>query len=341
MEGTNDTYKPIVSTESVQGARWLRRRLLATPGHAAVFHREGYPLKVVWPIRRDTTTPEARWFQSYDTVFQIDIGQHLLDWELTTPSDDETLGLRMHLWFACTVKDPAIIVERNIDDAKKALKPVLLPKVREAGRACSVDSCDQAERTIRDALPEPMYAEGFQLDHFMVTVIPDEAARKRLEERRQEAGRKEDREKEAKAEETRKRQKAEEEQQQRKEQRDEVRADVAFYSKLLNRADASTMWAILLAQNPSAAGQLVDRFHKQLDSRQEIFHSLLRTFLEGRGMEDYQVEQAVKVLWELLVEEIAPNRLLGGPPVIVGSSDGFSKPQDVDGMQEASPEGGA
>jgi hypothetical protein len=340
MGDTHDTYAPIVNTESLQGSKWLRRRQLAAPGLAAVFHREGYPLKVVWPIRRDTTSSEPRWFQSYDTVFQIDIGQHLLDWELTTPSKDETLGMRTHLWFACTVQDPVIMVERKIDDARQTLEPLLLPKIREAGRRCSVDQCDAAERTIRDALPDPMYAGGFRLDHFMVTVTLDEAARKHLEEQKQEAEHKRRKEQEAAEEERRKRAKAAEEERRRKEQREEVRSDVNFYAELLARADASTMWAILLAQNPSAASQLVDRFNRQLESRQEIFHSLLRTFLEGRGMEDYQIEQAVRVLWELLMRETAPDRLLGEPPAIVGSSDGLPKAQTMDGMQEGAREGG-
>jgi hypothetical protein len=341
MNDTNETYKPIASIERLQGSLRLRRRKLATPGFAAVFHREGDALRVVWPIRRDDTAPEASWLQSYDTVFQVDVGEHLLEWKLTTPSEDETLGLQTTLWFVCTVDDPAVIIERKVDNAKQAFEPLLLPKFREAGRTCSVERCADAERTIRDALPDPMYAGGFRLEHFMVAVAPDEAARKYLEERKQEAERKQRKEQEAAEAERRKREEAAEEERRRKEHREEVRTDVNFYAGLLGRADASTMWAILLAQNPDAASQLVDRFNKQLESRQDIFHGLLRTFLEGRGMEDYQVEQAVRVLWGLLMQETAPDRLLSGSPLIASSSNSAPKAAPVDEEPEDPPKPGA
>jgi hypothetical protein len=332
---TIETYVPITNTEILQGSRRLLRRQLATPGLAAVFHREGYPLKVVWPIRRADHGQESRWLQSYDTVFQVDVGHHQLGWDLTVPSEEETLGLRTRISFSCHVEDPAIIVERKIEDVKGVLEPLLLPRIREAGRSCSVEHCDVAERTIRDALPDPMIEEGFRLRHFTVTVTPDEAARRHLDERRQEAEHDRRKKEEAAEAEQKKQDKLAEEERRRKSQREDVRHDVQFYADLLGRADASTMWAILLAQDPTAAGQLVDRFNRQVESRQDLAHKLLSKFLEGHGMQDYQVEQAVVVLWDLLMQETDPNRVLRNARFLNGSSeDTRDAPPPTDEHQE-------
>jgi nitric oxide reductase activation protein len=261
--------------------------------------------------------------RNYDTVYQVDIGQHLLSWELTVPSEDELLGLQTRLVFACTVEDPAAIVDRSVPDARQELEPVLLPLLKDASRRCRVDRCVEAEQTMLASLPNPLHARGFRLEHYMVTVAPDAAAREHLEERRKEE-----------QQERRKREEAKEAARRKEDRRKEIRNDVEYYDGLLRRADASSVWALLLAQNPDAAEQLASQLSSKAEARQSKVYQILDSVLKRKELEDWQIEGALKVLWELLMRELSPERLVDAQPAMGSPPLSPEEPTTWDGPKD-------
>jgi len=157
------TYNPIRGVEPKPSL--LRKRQRPEPGTAVVFYQEDR-LTVVTPPSADPEhgaegTHLPGLFDRVHKLYRIDISDHTIELDTELPSRGDAVPFSARLHFTCSVRRPAVIVEKMITDAGAALRPPLEAEMRAVSRSYAAERSADAERAVAARLEERERLGGF------------------------------------------------------------------------------------------------------------------------------------------------------------------------------------
>ena len=94
----------------------------AAPGTVLVVDREGHLVRVLAEPGDRLTAGEVRWGQ-IRTLYEVDVTEHLLEFQDVFPCKDDIGGFRAVVKLSCAVADPVAVVTRGIRDVARVLFP--------------------------------------------------------------------------------------------------------------------------------------------------------------------------------------------------------------------------
>jgi len=306
-----DTYNPIIGKEEIPRLRLFQPRPTPEPGVALVLFREGQPPVTLWPGDR-LTAGEVRW-GNYKVVYKVDVTEHSFSSDCTLPCESDAFDFHAEVQVTWAVDDPALIVERNVTDARTALEPLIIRTMRSVSRRYGVEASSTAEEGIIQAVENETYDVGIKLNRFVVELRLEKDARdyirKQEEIRRRtildkaEIGRQ--REVEAAqatlGEERRKFREAEDQwERERKKLEEQAELErqkmrMEFYGPLIEKGN----WQLLafhLANHPDDVPGVIQTMRQQRQIELEYNLKALEGLLAKAGLEEWEVQEPAKEL---------------------------------------------
>ena len=324
-----DTYNPIISKEKAPRLRLFQPRPTPEPGVALVLFREGGPLVTLWPGNR-LTAGEVRW-GNYKTIYKVDVTEHSFGFNCTLPCKSDAFDFQAEVQVTCSVDDPAIIVERNITDARAVLEPLITRTMRSISRNHDVEESAAAERAITEAVERETYNVGLKLNRFVVKLSLEEDARAHIRKLRQIEHEKEYERKEAEL----------------QKQRDEleierIRMKMDFYTPLIEGGYWQLL-ALQLTKHPEDVATVAQMLSQQRQAEMDHQLKALKIMLEEDALEGFQIEEVGKRVLQRLVESFGPEletRALGEAEERKALPAGSEEKSTKSGTGEAQPESG-
>lgn len=178
-----NTYNPIISKEDLPRWRLFQRRPVPEPGIAIVLSGDGQPLVTIETGERGLTNGELLWGK-YNRLCKVDIGEHSLSFQCSLPCETDAFDFYAEVNLICSVKKPALIVQRNITDARQFLEPLIIDIMRRTSRKYKVEESGEAERTITRKVEEEVEDSGFKLNRFTLKLSLETETRERIRERK-------------------------------------------------------------------------------------------------------------------------------------------------------------
>lgn len=287
-----NTYNPIIRNDDIPRFRLFKSRPAPEPGVALVLYREGQPLVTLWPDDR-MTAGEARW-GSYKTAYKVDVTEHSFTFDCTLPCRSDAFDFQAHVQVTCSVDDPALIVDRNLTDARDVLEPLIVRTMRGISRDYDVRESAAAEEAVAQAIATESYDVGLELNRVVVELSLEEDARTHIRELRRIERDKERERKEAELD----------------KQRDELeiertRMRMEFYAPLIREGQWQLL-ALQLTNHPEDVAGVADLLRRQRQSEMEQQLEALKIMLEEDALEGFQMEEAGKRVLRRFVENFAP-----------------------------------
>jgi hypothetical protein len=285
-----DTYNPIISKEALPRLHLFQPHPTPEPGIALVLFREGHPLVTLWPGDR-LTAGEVRW-GNYKTVYKIDITEHPFSLKCTLPCESDAFDFQAEVQVACSVDDPAIIVECNITDARAVLEPLIIDTMRSISRDYDVEETAAAERDITEAVKGKEYNLGLQLNRFVIKLGLEEETRAHIRKLRQI-----ERDKE------RERREAELQRQRDELEIERMRMKMDFYAPLIIEGHWQLL-ALQLTEHPEDAVAMAQMLSQQRQAEMDRQLKALKILLEEDALEGFHIEKASKRILQQFVENL-------------------------------------
>ena len=287
-----DTYNPIISKEEIPRLHLFQPRPTPEPGVALVFFREGQPLVTLWPGDR-LTAGEIRW-GNYKIVHKIDITEHTFTFQCTLPCERDAFDFQAEAQVTCSVDDPAVIVERNVTDARAVLEPLIVRTMRTISRNYDVEESAEAEKAIAQAVEDESYNVGLKLNRFVVKLSLEEDARTHIRRLKQI-----EREKE------RERRASELEKLRDELEIERMRIKMDFYSPLIKEGHWQLL-ALQLTNHPEDVATVAQMLSQQRQVEMDHQLKALKIMLEEDALEGFQIEEAGKRVLQRFVESFGP-----------------------------------
>ena len=118
-------------------------------------------------------------------IYVVDLTEHTLRHAESLPAEEEACHFHAEISLVCSVRDPAMVVQRNLRDAADAVLPPLVPALRSASRRFKVEDAANAESSIRAALEDVVPHDSvFKIEGITVRVTLEDDARTFLRERK-------------------------------------------------------------------------------------------------------------------------------------------------------------
>lgn len=178
-----EIYNPILSTEEIPRWRILQQRPVPDPGTALVFSGEGQPLLTIKQGERGPTSGEMLWGK-YNLVYKVDMTEYPLGFACNLPCATDAFDFQAQVKFSSSVRDPEMIVRRNVTDVCALLQPLIIEVMRGISRKYEVEESGSAEHEISNSVKKAIYDEGFNLYQFTVTLSLEREARERIREKK-------------------------------------------------------------------------------------------------------------------------------------------------------------
>ena len=287
-----DTFNPIISREEAPRLRLFQPRPTPEPGIALVLFRVGQPLVTLWPGDR-LTAGEVRW-GNYKTIYKVDITEHSFKFTCKLPCQSDAFDFQAEVQVTCSVDDPATIVDRNIEDARAVLEPLLISTMRSISRDYDVEESGAAERAIIEAVKKERYGVGLKIDRFVVKLSLEEEARAHIRQLRQIERDKEREKREAEL------------QRQRDElEMERMKLKMDFYRPLIREGHWGLL-ALQLVKHPDDVEMVVETLKQEHHVEMARQMELLRIMLETNALEEYQIGKVGKQVLQRLVDSFGP-----------------------------------
>ncbi|MFF5456110.1 hypothetical protein ACFY40_33495 [Streptomyces sp. NPDC012950] len=164
------TYDPVLSSETLPKWRLTKPVRPPEPGRALVLVRDGGPSLTV---RSGEGIPSSR-FGAYTGVFTVDMTEHRLVLDIPLLSRDPTFSFRSRVDLVCRVADPAQVVARGIRDMSGALFGYLRKTLREVARDYDIAEFHQAERALNTTVAGFTGDDAIRLRNIQVELLVDE-----------------------------------------------------------------------------------------------------------------------------------------------------------------------
>lgn len=316
-----DTYNPILSKEDIKRWGLLQKRPIPEPGIALVFSGEGQPLLTLMQGQMGITRGEMVWGK-YNLLYKVDLNEHPLSFQFKLPCATDAFDFQAELKFICSVQQPEKIVSRGITDVQLFLEPIMAEVMRDISRKYQVEKSADAEHDISVRVKKAIYAEGFQVYRFVLTLSLEQEIRERIREKKRIEDKTEIETKKINSQ-----KKIEQEAQSLEMQRqlfemerikmqeqfelERTKMKLEFYTPLL-QAGNWQMLALQLAQNPQDAAFIAQEINKQKQIDRENQMRMLKMLLEEDAIEGSQVSEVGKrVLQGLITMTEEYTRTLG------------------------------
>ncbi|MFJ4340865.1 hypothetical protein [Streptomyces sp. NPDC088915] len=164
------TYDPVLSSETLPKWRLTKPVRPPDPGRALVLVRDGGPSLTV---RNGEEIPSPR-FGAYTGVFTVDMTEHRLVLDIPLLSRDPTFSFRSRVDLVCRVADPAQVVARGIRDMSGALFGYLRKTLRETARDYDIAAFHEAERALNATVAGFTGDDAVRLRNIQVELLVDE-----------------------------------------------------------------------------------------------------------------------------------------------------------------------
>jgi len=269
-----NTYNPITGKEGIPRFRLFQQRPAPEPGVALVLCREGQPLVTLWPEDR-LTAGEAMW-GNYSSAHRVDVTEHSFTFDCTLPCESDAFDFQAEVHLTCYVDDPAVVVERNVSDARGVLEPLIVRTMRSISRDYDVQEIAAAEKAITQAVSAESYDVGFVLSRFVVELSLEEEARYHIREQIEWHKERERKEAELAS------------------QRDALemerrRMKIDFYGPLI-RGGHWELLALQLTNNPEDVRSVAQMLDEERGAQMEQQLVALRIMLEEDAVEGFQLQ---------------------------------------------------
>ncbi|MEQ8383290.1 MAG: hypothetical protein RH949_13095 [Coleofasciculus sp. A1-SPW-01] len=159
-----ETYNPILSTENLGRRGLLQRPPILEPGVALVCSGNGKPLLTLLQGQKTLTWGEACW--GYNKLYRVDMTEHPLDFQCDVPCKGDAFKFHAEITFRCSVRDPEVIVNRNVTDVAQWIKSSVEEMMRIISRKYDVKESGNAEIEMRGTVNKAIYESGFNLSNF-------------------------------------------------------------------------------------------------------------------------------------------------------------------------------
>lgn len=315
------THNPIVGKEEIPRFRLFQSRPAPEPGVALVLYKEGQALVTLWPEDR-LTAGEAKW-GNYKIAYKVDVTEHSFTFDCTLPCDSDAFDFQAEAQVTYSVDDPALVVERKVEDARDTLKPLIVRTMRGVSRNYDVRDSADAEEAIAKAVEDESYNVGLKLNRFVVRLSLEEDARAHIRELRQI-----ERDKE------RERKEAELERQRDELEMERTRMKMDFYGPLIQEGQWQ-MLALQLTKHPEDVANVADMLRRQRQAEMEQQLEALRIMLEEDALEGFQMEEAAKRVLRRFVESFEPEI---ETPALAEGEEAKSLPGETEEEQSTEPE---
>lgn len=283
-----DTFNPIIGKAEISGLRLFQPRPKPEPGIALVFDKEGQPLLTLWHGDR-LTAGEVRW-GGYKTVYRVDVTEHTFDFNCKLPCRGDAFDFLAEVRVTYDVSDPAVIVKRNITDARTVLKSSILETMRRVSRKYQVDESDEAENAIIKAIKNEDYDIGFKIKRFVAELSLEQEERDYIRKQR-DIKRSEDLEGQT-----------------IKKKIKLTKMKMDFYSPLIEKGEWQ-MLVLQLSQNPEdvpAVKQIMETMSQQRQTETQRQLEILQVMLKSGALEGYQLEETGKRVLQSLITGLGP-----------------------------------
>ncbi|MFC7932302.1 SPFH domain-containing protein [Streptomyces cinereoruber] len=164
------TYDPVLSSETLPKWRLTKPVRPPEPGRALVLVRDGGPSLTV---RSGEEIPSPR-FGAYTGVFTVDMTEHRLVLDIPLLSRDPVFSFRSRVDLVCRVADPAQVVARGIRDMSGALFGYLRKTLRETARDYDIAEFHEAERALNATVAGFTGDDAVRLRNIQVELLVDE-----------------------------------------------------------------------------------------------------------------------------------------------------------------------
>ncbi|MFG2313621.1 PE-PGRS family protein [Streptomyces tendae] len=279
---------PVLTVRPISRFDHSGRRSVSAIDHALVFATSKGSYDAFLPPHRPSRTDTAT--RRYVSVYEVDMGSHPVQVELTLPSDDDAFSFGATADLTWRVADPVAYVASGERDVPTRLTRELHQATRPVSRRFAIEDSPAAERAVQQAVETEAFAAGVGL---AVTCavrlrLDDEAIahRRRLRTLRYETEML-DPEHEFRLRQTRQQHELEALRQQQSQTL--VAEKIRFYQYWLQHGGAGA-WALHLAQHPEDTRLAVGSLHKeQLTAiRGEL------ELIAGNTLEDYQRAESAR-----------------------------------------------
>lgn len=297
------------------------------------------------------TYGEAVW-ANYDTVYEVDMGQHELQFTASAPARGGDVSFKVAFSCGYRVSDPAAVVDSKLQDPTAMLTRALREIISQITPQFDIEKGEDAAAAIRKELVNKKATEAlpFTLDTPHVTVELDQDAREFLKKRREQLRQAElarssselttataqakqlEREYELRGQ--KREQEFELELAQRKVQMElelqKMRLEV--YKPMIDGG----MWTVLaqqLAQNPNDISKVTDVIMQMHGRKVEADLLLLKTLIDGDIIEDRQIREVANSLMRNLEQSMRTGGLPSGAAQLTAKKDQKTKP-DTDAAED-------
>jgi hypothetical protein len=320
-----ELHNPIIGREEL--SRW--RTPVPDANTALVFLGNGQPTFTIRESQKGLTKGEILWGK-YSLVYKVNLSDFPIAFNCNLPCATDAFDFQAEVRFLVSVREPEIIVRRNITDLYSVLQPLITDEMRRISRKYQVEESGAAEQEISANLKTKIYDEGFNFKNLTVQLSLEEEARERIRRKKRLI-------EEHELDKTRIQQTAEIESQRNKYERQEKQASLfeemqtqmlrqnlerqqeSFQLEMMKQRTEvySTMlqagqWQLLalqLAQRPEDVPLIIESLNKQKQIEREHKIKTLKVLIDTNAIEGWQLSEIGKrALQELvgLTEETTP-----------------------------------
>ena len=304
------TYNPILDKKDLSGWRLFQKRPIPEPGNALVFSGEGQPLLTLTQGQKGLTSGEMFWGK-YNWLYKVDLTEHPLEFKFDLPCKSDAYDFHTEVNFICSVRDSAMIVERNVNDVRQWLEPKIIDALRRISRNYEVNQSGIAEREMSPIVSQKIYDQGFTVSDLVLKVSLEDEARTEIRnrKRRETANQEEKTQLQNQLEIEKHKQELEkqrfefelEKERQRQQFEAEMRQQKAkMYGEMLQSGQLQLL-AFQLAQNPQDIAGVVQYLNQQQQSEREHQLNILKTLLDADALEGWQLSDVGKKALQSLV----------------------------------------
>lgn len=118
-----NTFNPILQSRELKALSASNPNPSPAPGRAVVLAGKSQPLLVIRHGDRGAPTRGQLMLGKYNWFYEVDVTEQQLSFDETLQSSDNIVAFRAAINLSCFVRDPGLIVENNVTDALREIRP--------------------------------------------------------------------------------------------------------------------------------------------------------------------------------------------------------------------------
>jgi len=186
-----NTFNPILQNLELKPLSPSNPSPSPRPGRVIVLAGKNQPLLVIRHGEGGAPTRGQLMLGKYNRFYEIDMTEQHFNFDELLQSNDNISAFRAAINFSCRVRDPALIVEHNVTDALRVIRPLVGEAMAEIAIRYSIEQLDRVRQEMRRINLTRTTHSGFSVSHlsFNLTLtkeaerIANAGAMQRLEHR--------------------------------------------------------------------------------------------------------------------------------------------------------------